>query len=183
MSVGGWWVGISPRSLRPLLYTDFRERLFLRAGYIALGAELYGISLRMHATTRKQTHTGAHSVPLVEAVRRMGPESDRESKPHSFDLAHHETVEELRALPDAELERRHDAVVQALSDTSMEAQERQLHIERAHAYRGILAQRQSVRQAQRMEGLTRSMNRLTWVVVLATIAGVGMTVLVLLTGG
>jgi hypothetical protein len=65
----------------------------------------------------------------------------------------------------------------------MEAQERQLPIERAHAYRGILVQRQSVRQAQRMEELTKSMNRLTWVVVLATIAGVGMTVLVLLTGG
>jgi len=31
-----------------------------------------------------------------------------------------------------------------------------------------------------MEALTKSMNRLTWVVVLATIAGVGMTVWVLL---
>jgi len=64
----------------------------------------------------------------------MSPESGRESKPRSFDLTHHETVEELRALPDAELERRHDAIVQGLSDSSMEAQERQLHIERAHAY-------------------------------------------------
>ena len=113
----------------------------------------------------------------------MGSESGRESKPQPFDLTHHETVEEIRNLPDAELEQRHDAVVQALSDTSMEAQERQLHIERAHAYRGVLAQRESVRQAQRIEALTRSMNRLSWVVVLATIAGVGTTVWVLLSGG
>ena len=113
----------------------------------------------------------------------MGPESGRESKPQSFDFTHHETVAELRTLPDAELERRHDAVVQSLTNGSMDAQERQLRIERAHAYRGELAQRQSVRQAERIEALTRSMNRLTWVVVIATIAGVGMTVWVLLSGG
>jgi hypothetical protein len=113
----------------------------------------------------------------------MGSESGRESEPQPFDLTLHETVEEIRNLPDAELEQRHDAVVQALSDTSMEAQERQLHIERAHAYRGVLEYRQSARQAHRMEGLTRSMNRLTWVVVLATIVGVDMTVWVLLSGG
>ena len=112
----------------------------------------------------------------------MGPESGRESKPQSFDFTHHETVAELRALPDAELEQRHDAAVQALSDSSMEAQERQLHIERAHAYREVLAHRQSARQAERMEALTRSMNHLTWVVVLATIAGVGTTVWVILSG-
>jgi hypothetical protein len=119
----------------------------------------------------------------VKVVRRVSTEPGRQSKPQSFDLTHHETIEELRALPDAELERRHDAVVQGLSDSSMEAQERQFHIERAHAYRAVLAQRQSERQAERMEGLTRSMNHLTWVVVLATIAGVGMTVWVLLSGG
>jgi hypothetical protein len=113
----------------------------------------------------------------------MGSEPGRENKPRSFDLTHHETVEELRNIPDAELEQRHDAVVAALSDTSMKAEERQLHIERAHAYRGVLAQRQSVRQAQRMEALNRSMNRLSWVVVLATIVGVGMTVWTLLSGG
>ncbi len=113
----------------------------------------------------------------------MRPGSDRENKPQSFDLNHHETVEELRALPDAELERRHDAVVQALSDSSIDDQERQLRIGRAHAYRAVLEHRQSARQAERMEGLTRSMNRLTWVVVLATIVGVGTTVWVLLSGG
>jgi hypothetical protein len=92
----------------------------------------------------------------------MSPGSDRENKPQSFDLNDHETVEELRALPDAELERRHDAVVQALSDSSMDDQKRQLRIGRAHAYRAVLEHRQRARQAERMEGLTRSMNRLTW---------------------
>jgi len=103
----------------------------------------------------------------------MGSESGRESKPQPFDLTHHETLEELRNLPDAEIERRHDATINSLSDSSIDAQERQIRIGRAHAYRAVLAQRQSVRQAQRMEGLTRSMNRLSWVVVLATIVGVG----------
>ena len=41
----------------------------------------------------------------------------------------------------------------------------------------------SERQAERMEALTRSTSRLSWVVVLATIVGVGMTVWVLLSGG
>jgi hypothetical protein len=113
----------------------------------------------------------------------MGSESGRESEPQPFDLTHHETLEELRNLPDAEIERRHDATINSLSDSSIDAQERQIRIGRAHAYRAVLAQRQSVRQAQRMEGLTRSMNRLSWVVVLATIVGVGMTVWVLLSGG
>jgi len=106
----------------------------------------------------------------------------QENKTPSFDLTHHETMAELGALPDAELERRHDATVQSLTD-DIDAQERQLRVGRAHAYRVTLEYRQSARQAQRMEALTRSMNRLTWVVVLATILGVGMTVWVLLSGG
>jgi len=113
----------------------------------------------------------------------MGSESGRENEPQPFDLTHHETMAELRSLTDAELEQRHDAAVQALDDGSIDAQERQHRIERAHAYRVILWDRQSVRQAQRMEALARSMNRLSWVVVLATIAGVGMTVWALLSGG
>jgi hypothetical protein len=118
----------------------------------------------------------------------MGPEkkAGRDSEPQSFDLIHHETLEELRTLSDAELERRHDAVLRALSDGHMSgssAQQSQRYIERAHAYRAVLAQRQNERQAERMEALTRSMNRLSWVVVLATIAGVGTTVWALLLGG
>jgi hypothetical protein len=112
----------------------------------------------------------------------MSQESDRENKPQSVDLDHHETVEELRALPDAEIERRHDATMQSLSGNSIGDLERQIRIGRAHAYRAILENRQSIRQAQRMEALTRSMNRLTWVVVLATMVGVVMMLWVLLSG-
>ena len=147
----------------------------------SLGAELYdNILIGEHATTYVQRH-GAHSAP-VEAVRRMSQQSDRHNNARSFDLTHHETLEELRALPDAEIERRHDAVMQSLSDDSIGDMERQIRIGRAHAYRAILEYRQSTRQSQRMEALTRSMNRLTWVVVLATILGVGMTVWVILSG-
>ena len=136
----------------------------------SLGAELYdNILIGEHAATYVQRH-GAHSAP-VEAVRRMSQESYRQNKPQSFDLTHHETVEELCALPDAEVERRHDAVMQSLSDDSIGDLERQIRMGRAHAYRAILEYRQSTRQSQRMEALTRSMNRLTWVVVLATIVG------------
>jgi hypothetical protein len=112
----------------------------------------------------------------------MSPQSDRENKPQPFDLTHHETIEELRVLPDAEIEQRHDATIHSLNDGSIDAQERQLCVGRAHAYRVILEHRQSAREAQRMEALTRSMNRLSWVVP-ATIAGVGMTAWVLLSGG
>jgi len=78
-------------------------------------------------------------------------------------------VEELRALPDAEIEWRHDM-------------EGQIRIGRAHAYRAILEHRQIARQGQRMEAPTRSMNRLGWVVVLATIVGASMTAWTLLSG-
>jgi hypothetical protein len=67
--------------------------------------------------------------------------------------------------------------------STRDAQERLLYIERARLYRTELEQRQGIRQAERMEALTRSMNRLSWVVVLATIAGVGITVCALLSGG
>jgi hypothetical protein len=113
----------------------------------------------------------------------MSQHSDWENKPQPFDLTHHETIEELRALPDEEIERRHDATMNSLSDSSIDAQVRQIRIGRAHAYRIILEHRQSARQAQRMEALTRSMNRLSWVVVLATIVGIGMTAWALLSGG
>ena len=110
----------------------------------------------------------AHGVP-VEAVRKMGQKFDSEHEPRSFDLDHHETVEELRALPDAEIEWRHDVIMRSVSDASIGDVERQIRIGRAHAYRAILEHRQIARQGQRMEALTRSMNRLSWVVVLATI--------------
>ena len=111
----------------------------------------------------------------------MSQESDS-NKPQAFDLDHHETLEELRSLPDAEIERRHDVTMQSLSDRSIGEVERQIRIGRAHAYRAILEYRQGTRQGQRMEALTKSMDRLTWVVVLATMVSVVMTAWVLLSG-
>jgi hypothetical protein len=75
----------------------------------------------------------------------MSQESDRENKPRFFDLNYHETVAELRALPGAEIKRRHDATMQSLSDGSIGTQESQIRIGRTHAYRAILEHRQSAR--------------------------------------
>jgi hypothetical protein len=102
----------------------------------SLGAELYGrVPIGKHATTRVYRHRRhrAHGVP-VEAVWKMGPKFDSESEPRSFDLDQHETVEELRALPDAEIERRHDVLMRSVSDPSIGDTERQIRIGRAHAY-------------------------------------------------
>jgi hypothetical protein len=107
----------------------------------SLGAELYGrIPIWEHATTRVQRLRAPGFT--VQAVRKMGNKSDSEHEPGSFDLDHHETVEELRALPDAEIEWRHDM-------------ESQIRIGRAHAYRARLEHRQITRQGHRMEALTR----------------------------
>jgi hypothetical protein len=84
-----------------------------------------------------------------------------EREPGSFDLDHYETLEELRALPDAEIERRHDVIMRSVGDASVGDLERQIRIGCAHAYRTILEYRQVRRQGQRMEALTRSMNRLS----------------------
>ena len=54
--------------------------------------------------------------------------------------------------------------------------------DRAHAYRARLEHRQITRQGHRMEALTRSMNRLGWIVVLATIVGASMTAWTVLSG-
>jgi hypothetical protein len=70
----------------------------------------------------------------------MGPQKpDSGHEPtRSFDLDHHETVEELRALPDEEIERRHDVIMRSVGDASVGDMERQIRIGRAHAYRAIL---------------------------------------------
>lgn len=76
-----------------------------------------------------------------------------------------ETIEQLRSLPDEEIIRRHDE---------------QTHIARTsygtQHYLNELARRDAVRQGERMERLTISINRLTWVVTGATIVGVVLAV-------
>ncbi len=78
-----------------------------------------------------------------------------------------ETIEELRSLPEEEVRRRHDAVaVHTVVGTQH--------------YLDELARRDAVRQGERMERLTASLNRLTWVITEATIIGVILTLVSLL---
>jgi len=72
-------------------------------------------------------------------------------------------------------------------------------LERAQVYADELARREMVRQGERLEALTRSLNRLTWwivvltvliaiatlvvaTLVVATLVGVGLTAVALLSG-
>ena len=72
-----------------------------------------------------------------------------------------ESIEDLRNLPDEEVIRRHDEYLQ-IARTSYGTQH----------YLNELARRDAVRQGERMERLTVSINRLTWAVTIATIIGV-----------
>jgi hypothetical protein len=73
-------------------------------------------------STRRPAHggregRGSEQGAPAEAVREMGPQKpDSGHEPtRSFDLDHHETVEELRALPDEEIERRHDMIMRSVA--------------------------------------------------------------------
>ncbi len=73
-----------------------------------------------------------------------------------------ETIEQLRNVPDEEVIRRHDSMAQ---NTVVGTQH----------YLNELARRDAVRQGERMERLTVSINRLTWVIMAATIFGIILT--------
>jgi len=75
-----------------------------------------------------------------------------------------ETIEELRSLPDEDIIRRHDARTQNT-------------VVGTKHYLNELARRDMERQGERMEKLTRSMNRLTIVVTIVTVLGVVFTAL------
>jgi len=51
-----------------------------------------------------------------------------------------------------------------------------------NVYLDELSRRETVRQGKRMEALTRSLNRLTWVITVATLIGVALTAWTLLSG-
>ena len=68
-------------------------------------------------------------------------------------------IEDLRELSEDELMQRHNAVMQ----------DRAAHY---NIFLDELARREAMRQGQRMEVLTTSINRLTWVITMATILGV-----------
>ena len=84
-----------------------------------------------------------------------------------------ERVSELHALPEGQLIEKHDALVEEAAATKKPNPSAKLQwLERARVYTDELARREAVRQGERMEALTRSMNRLTKIVTIATIAGV-----------
>jgi hypothetical protein len=111
-----------------------------------------------------------------------------------------ETIEELRSLPENELQRRHDQVVGYVREMEPLTRAAEPYLERARIYAQELARREAerqgermeelttsmVRQGERMEALTQSLNRLTWWIVVltvliafATLVGVILTALAL----
>jgi len=78
-------------------------------------------------------------------------------------------IEDLRKLSEDELIRRHDASMQN-------------RVAHYNIFLDELARREAMRQGERMETLTASINRLTWVITIATILGVLLTAAGLLSG-
>lgn len=90
-------------------------------------------------------------------------------------------IEELRDLTEAELIRRYDEVVDhANRITRMGAKTPFLSY--AEPYMNELLRRETVRQGERMETLTSSLNLLTWAIAIATFIGVALTAWTLLSG-
>jgi hypothetical protein len=90
-------------------------------------------------------------------------------------------IEELRDLTEAELIRRYDEVVDhANRITRMGAKTPFLSY--AEPYINELLRRETVRQGERMEALTCSLNLLTWAIAIATVIGVALTARTLLLG-
>jgi hypothetical protein len=79
-------------------------------------------------------------------------------------------VEHLRNMPEDELMRQHDELMERRS-------------EHYNVFLDELARREAVRQGERMEALTRSINLLTWVITGATLVGVLLATLTLIFGG
>jgi hypothetical protein len=73
-------------------------------------------------------------------------------------------------MPEDELMRQHDELMERRS-------------EHYNVFLDELARREAVRQGERMEALTRSINRLTWVITGATLVGVLLATLTLIFGG
>jgi hypothetical protein len=89
---------------------------------------------------------------------------------------------ELRGLSEEELIEKHDALFKDAERATHHVIDRQLFLARARIYADELARRDAEAQGTRMESLTRSMNRLSVVAVVATIAGVILTALSLIFG-
>jgi hypothetical protein len=99
-------------------------------------------------------------------------------------------IRELRSLPEAELSEKYDALMELSADPSVTNRDAQMrYVARAQVYTDELVRRETVRQGERIEALTRSLNKLTWWIValtvliaIATLIGVGLTAWTLLSG-
>jgi hypothetical protein len=115
-------------------------------------------------------------------------ERDREEMERRRRLMRGGPIRELRSLPEAELSEKYDALMELSADPSVTNRDAQMrYVARAQVYTDELVRRETVRQGERMEALTRSLNKLTWWIValtvliaIATIIGVALTALTLL---
>jgi hypothetical protein len=92
-------------------------------------------------------------------------------------LVERESARELRELSKVELDVRHDVFVGQLnrpgSARIAALIQRQEYISRIDAYLMERKRRETASQGERMEALSRSLNRLTVIIAVATIVGVG----------
>lgn len=100
-----------------------------------------------------------------------------------------DNITELRDLSEQEIIRRHDALVDHANSITTMMGAKTPFLNHAQTYTNELLRRENVRQGERMETLTRSLNHLTrWIVALtvliaiATIIGVALTAWTLLLG-
>jgi hypothetical protein len=101
----------------------------------------------------------------------------------SVEVLRGERWDEVRRLPADELAVRHDAcLILATNANVLGTDVQTMFMEQARVYEAERARREEVRQGVRMEALTRSLNRLTWFIAGATVVGVVLTAIALISG-
>jgi hypothetical protein len=101
-----------------------------------------------------------------------------------------DSIEELHALPNEQLVARHDVLAgEARRYLGIDRTESMRFLELSRDFAGEITRRETARQGERMEALTRSLNSLTvWIVgltvliAIATVIGVALTAWALLSG-
>ena len=92
----------------------------------------------------------------------------------------YESVEQLRSLTEQQLVEKYDSWMAHINKLPLG--DKRALTSRAQTYMDELHRREMVRQGDRMEKLTRSLNRLTWFIAGATVVGVILTALALIFG-
>lgn len=122
-----------------------------------------------------------------EQLRRLSENWQAEARERATAL-HREELGKLRQLSEDALVTRHDECLRAARETGKQEVQRD-YLDRAKAYAAELVRREGTKQADRMEALTSSLNRLTWWIVgftvliaIATVVGLSLTAWTLLSG-